>query len=187
MNLALQSIHTLTRQFEAAGIPYASGGSGLLYSLGLARQVRDWDLTTDAAYGEVAVILDELGLVWHRAAAGDYPFASSYRITIKEAADASGETMPIDLIGSFAIHSESGLCRLPSLAAFEWEGLRMASPEVWAAAYSLMGRQDKAEALWSYLRQHGANKRAVSRMAAEPLPPGIRSRLMEIPAAEGTE
>lgn len=141
----------------------------MLYSLGLSVQVRDWDLTTDAPYEDVAAALH--GLPWKQAASGDHPFASSYRLSIDDT------QLPIDIIGRFAIHSDHGICRLPALSSFEWQGIPMGSPEVWAVAYSLMGHEAKADKLFAYLHNQGAKPAALQQLLGEPLPDLLRSRL----------
>ncbi|TDF92177.1 hypothetical protein [Paenibacillus piri] len=172
LKLELESVRLLARRLDEAGIGYASGGSGLLYSLGLSEQVHDWDVTTDAPYEQVAAVL--CGLPWAASPCGDYPFASSYRLTIAD------ERLPIDVIGQFAIHSGTGICRLPAFVSTDWLGIRMGSPEVWAAAYTLMGRETKAELLLSYLERSGADRDAVQRLLSEPLPEPLRSRLLRL-------
>lgn len=178
---SLHHIRRTMRQLEDAGIRCALGGSALLYSLSLAAQVRDWDLTTDAPLEAAVRALEQAGLAWEAEPSGDYPFASSYRLSLR-AGEADG-ALPVDLIGGFSIHSDTGLCRLPSSPAFEWEGLPMAAPETWAAAYALMGRQAKAELLFAYLRRHGAHAERMRSLLAEPLPASIRAELERIPAA----
>lgn len=168
----LFAIHSITDRLDKASIPYASGGSGLLYSLGLTDQVRDWDLTTDAPIEAVTDALQ--GIAWTRAVSGDYPFASSYRLSIPS------DMLPIDLIGGFAIHSETGLCRLPSYSSGVWEQIRMGSPEVWAVAYSLMNREEKAQKLLAYLQKHGANQEQLRKLLQEPLPDPLRSKLQTL-------
>ncbi|MDF2961381.1 MAG: hypothetical protein K0S39_3116 [Paenibacillus sp.] len=170
MNLSLEPVRLLIQQLDKAGIRYASGGSGLLYSLGLTDEVRDWDLTTDAAYEEIEAALQ--GWVWAVSTSGDYPFASSFRMTIAD------ERLPIDLIGRFAIHSEKGICRMPAISPFEWQRIRMGSPEVWAVAYALMDRNAKANKLFTYLQDHGANRDTLQRLLSEPLPDSLRLRLL---------
>ncbi|WP_282938252.1 hypothetical protein [Paenibacillus sp. RC67] len=174
---SLTAVSTVTNRLKDANIHYASGGSGLLYSLGLTEQVRDWDITTDAPIEAVVNALQ--GIHWTQALSGDYPFASSYRISILH------NTLPIDLIGSFAIYSEAGLCRLPSHSAAVWEQIPMGSPEIWAVAYSLMNRQDKAFKLFAYLQAHGANHERIHQLLQEPLPKPLQSKLLTLlPSSE---
>ena len=139
MQSSLESLLVLTKLLEQADIPYALGGSGLLYSLGMIDRVRDWDLTTEASFAEVMSVL---GQFEHTASpSGDFPFASSYRIAFRHAQP------EIDLFGNFSIQTESGLCRLPAIPTFCWEGVHVGSPEVWFVAYSLMKRLEKAQFL----------------------------------------
>ena len=48
----------VARTLDREGIAFALGGSGLLAALGLARQVRDWDLTTDADLASISATLE---------------------------------------------------------------------------------------------------------------------------------
>lgn len=172
LNVSLSSAQRVAALLEAEGIHYASGGSGLLYSLGLVSHVRDWDLTTDAPLEAVTAALQ--GIPYSLVPSGDYPFASGYRLSVQD------DALPLDIIGGFAIHCERGICRLPSYSSFIWEGIRMGSPEVWAVAYALMNRTEKAQQLFSYLQEKGARRDIVERMLEEPLPQPIRSQLQEL-------
>ncbi|SFL93030.1 hypothetical protein SAMN03159341_11227 [Paenibacillus sp. 1_12] len=168
----LESVQTITQRLDAAGIAYASGGSGMLYALGLTERVRDWDLTTDTSYETVAQALQDIDCI--SLPSGDYPFASSYRLSVEDTG------LPVDIIGQFAIHSEFGICQLPTWITHTWKGLQMGSPEIWAAAYSLMKRDSKAELLFSHITEHGANHEIVHRLLDEPLPTNLRSRLQSL-------
>ncbi|MFD0679926.1 MULTISPECIES: hypothetical protein [unclassified Paenibacillus] len=172
MTLPLETVRLLTKQLDEAGIRYASGGSGLLYSLGLIDQVHDWDLTTDAPLDDVTAALQ--GWSWTQSSSGDHPFASSYRIQVAD------QQLPIDMIGQFAIHSENGICRLPTVPSFEWQGILMGSPEVWAVSYALMNRIAKSDKLFAYLKQHQADRNALHLLLAEPLPAYLSAKLLAL-------
>ena len=166
MKPSLEPLLAITSQLEQAHIPYALGGSGLLYSLGLIDRVRDWDLTTEAALGDVLTALDQFT---HTASpSGDYPFGSSYRIAFRHA------WPEIDLIGNFSIHTASGLCRLPAIPTRRWEGVDVGSPEVWFVAYALMNRMEKARLLYHYLDQHEVNLEIMNMLLDQPLPDSLR-------------
>lgn len=158
-------VHEVARALELASIPFALGGSGLLCSLGLVAQVRDWDLTTDAPFERVTAAL--AGLPWELAPYGDGPFATAYRLAIGE----------VDLMGQFAIRTGAGVVRLPTVVSAQYEGLPVGSPEVWAVAYRLMERHAKAEMLSGYLRSHGARADLVERLLHEPLPASAREEV----------
>lgn len=147
-------------------IPFALGGSGLLYSLGLVEQVRDWDFTTDAPLPDVAQALRDLQ--WHPSVHGDPPFASAYRLSVVTAGP------PVDLMGRFAIETDAGICQIPTVPAFAWNGLPMGSPEVWAVAYRLMRRHQKADLLSAYVRNHGGKAVVVEQLLQQPLPADVR-------------
>jgi hypothetical protein len=162
----------VTHKLAEAGIGYALGGSGLLYSLGLVEAVRDWDLTTEAPMEEIKAALR--GLHIEESPSGDDPFASRYRLSVHR------EAPQIDLIGGFAIRTDAGTCRLPVVHAFDWQGIRAGSPEVWFIAYSLMNRKEKAALLLDFLRRNGADPALVRRLGGEPLPDPLRDELFSL-------
>ncbi len=156
----------MAQVLASASIPYAVGGSCLLYSLGLADRMHDVDFTIDADLAQVLRALR--GLTWHHAQHGDPPFASAYRLTIAISGPA------VDLIGSFAIETAVGVCHLPTLVHSMWRGLPVASPEVWAVAYHLMKRREQADMLCKFIRGHGAQEGAVQALLRQPLPDELR-------------
>lgn len=123
-------------------IPYALGGSGLLYYLGLIDKVNDWDLMVECSKEELLPVLE--GLQWKEEKSGDFPFASQYRIHVPE--------LNIDFIGSFALDSGKEIVRFPLDSCGEWDGVRVSCPEIWYVAYQMMGRESKAELLREYLK-----------------------------------
>ena len=83
----------------------------------------------------------------------------------------------IELIVGFALQSGGRVCRLPTIVTGRWRGLPLGSPETWAIAYALMGRQEKAERLFAHLERRRADATAVAKLLAEPLPPELADRL----------
>lgn len=168
-------LYAVIANFNEHGIDYALGGSGLLLALGLNVAVRDWDITTNAAESTVHAALT--GLHVQTATSGDYPFASRYKLLIHT------EEPQVEVFGDFAIHAAAGLCRLPSLRNGQvWNGIALGSPEVWYAAYALMGRQEKSSALLRYLQEHGANQQALALLLGDPFPTEIRNHLRSLQA-----
>lgn len=165
----LAAVRTVTRALARRGLKAVLGGSGLLLSLGLVSEVRDWDLMTEASLAEVTAALE--GLRWRPVSAGDPPFATEYRLEI------TAGDRPVDLFGRFAIRTTGGVCRLPALAAHNWEGVAVCAPEVWVAAYTLMGRTEKADLLRGWVRQHGADPAALDRLLQEPWPDEVRAEM----------
>jgi len=90
----------------------------------------------------------------------------------------------VEVIIGFAIRSEHGICRLPAWTGGVRRGLRIASPEIWFAAYALMGRGEKAALLEVYLTEHGADAAALARLRQEPLPQELAQRLDRLPRVE---
>lgn len=162
-------LHTVLQRFHDHGLVAALGGSGLLYSLGLVDSVRDWDLTTDEPLDAVTRALE--GLNWSASAHGDGSYGTEYRLSVREG------DVEIDLIGAFTVRTDEGLCHLPTIPAATWEGIPVGSPEVWAVAYWLIGRQAKGEMLSAYLRRRGANPQTVKELLVRPLPASIRTEV----------
>ena len=71
--------------------------------------------------------------------------------------------------------------RLPAMSGGFRRGLRIASPEVWFAAYALMGRSEKASLLEGYLHENGADSAAIAQLREEPLPQELAQRLERLP------
>ncbi len=159
----------LVERLTSAGIEVALGGSGLLYSLGLGEQVRDWDLNTDAPLDRVEAALGALPR--RMATVGDGAYASAYRLSLI----AGGRE--VDLMGRFAIRTESGICHMPTVICATWQGVPAGSPEVWAVAYRLIGRNEKADRLFAHVAHHGARPGVVATLLDQPLPPGVRSEV----------
>lgn len=168
----LVHLAAVTDELQRRGVPYALGGSGLLHSLGLTDTVRDWDLTTEAPKEQVWEALRHLEL--QEGKSGDYPFGSAYKLVIHQ------EDPQVEILGRFSIHTGKGLCRLPTVPASVWNGVHVGSPEVWYAAYALMNRQDKADLLYSYLKEKGADRRVIQNLTREPLPDDVRERLVSL-------
>lgn len=164
----------ITNAMDNQGIPYALGGNGLLHALGLSETVQDWDLTVECPVDEVAQAVERHGAesrTMQLKPSEDSAFASEFRMAI------SDEECKIDLFGNFAIRTEYGTCHLPATPTSEWEGIQLGSPEVWAVAYMLMNREDKANRLLSYLRTHCANSNTIRLLLDEPLPQRVRDEL----------
>ncbi|CAM4048839.1 hypothetical protein COLU111180_20815 [Cohnella lubricantis] len=134
----------IVKRLEAYHIPYALGGSGMLRYLNLIHEVNDWDLMVECPKSTLIEAIQDLD--WAELPTGGHPFASPYRISI--------ESLQIDFIGHFALHTESDIFHLPIASFAIWDGIRLSSPEVWYIAYSLMGRTAKANLLQDYLKSN---------------------------------
>lgn len=136
---------------SARGVEAAIGGSGLLAALGLVDRVRDWDVTTDASEDLVRAALDDTGLPYLSAAVRDGIYATRERYVVT-AADHE-----VDVIVGFAVHgstTEDAVVPFPTTITGHWRGLPLADPAVWAVAYRLIGRADRAAVLERWLRDH---------------------------------
>ena len=159
----------VVRRLESAGLVVALGGSGLLGALGLGNEARDWDLTTDTAPGEVTAALD--GLEVERVGPGGIHADHKVRT-------AGGE---VEIICGFAIRSGDGVVRIPTVVSARVEGIPIGSPEAWAVAYALLGREEKSERLLQWLAARGTDARVVERLLAEPIPTPLARRLAALP------
>lgn len=139
------AIKEVSSRLKKANIKHALGGSGLMASLGLIKDVRDWDLTTDAEWETVEPLLKGLS---YEIKSPTELFPSKYLCVIK-----IGNTS-IDLIGGFAVSTNNGVFKVPTLVTGEWEGVPVGSPAVWAKAYDLMGRPEKSKLLLDYLKNN---------------------------------
>lgn len=150
-----------------AGVGFALGGSGLLRALGLAESVGDWDLTTDADLDMVCRILR--GFPQERF--GPSGIHADHKLRLRSGA--------VELIVGMAIRAGGAVCRIPTVPRGEWRGVPLASPETWAVAYSLLGRDEKADLLFGRLRALGCDPAVVARLLREPLPAALAGRLRE--------
>jgi hypothetical protein len=158
---------------ETAGLVVALGGSGLLGALGLADEAHDWDLTTDATSEEVAARL--AGIELERLGASGVHADHKIRL--------AGGT--VEIICGFAIRAGEHVVRIPTVVSARAEGVPLGSPEAWAVAYALLGREGKSETLMRWLAARGADAGVVARLLAEPLPEALAARLAALPRATG--
>ncbi len=173
MREKLNTLRMISTRLEQAGVDYVIGGSGMLFGLGLTESVRDWDLMTDAEESEVWAALIDLDVTADSGASEQ--FGSGRKLTV------AGVEPEVEVIIGFAIRSGKEICRLPAWDGGTHRGLRIASPEVWFAAYALMERTEKAALLEAYLHERGADAAAIARLRQEPLPAELAGRLDRLP------
>ena|ERR1700733_427260 len=131
---------------EQCDIVVALGGSGLLAAFELTDNVHDWDLTTDAAPYDVEAALLAASLNYIPNRAGDSRFATKARFLVM----AEGQPS-VDLIVGFAIRVGDEIVRIPTHVSGYWNGLPLGDPLMWAKAYRLIGRPEKASALETWM------------------------------------
>ncbi|QYR19216.1 hypothetical protein KZ483_14770 [Paenibacillus sp. sptzw28] len=165
MKPEIKKLAVVIEKLEHCGIPYSLGGSGLLYSFGLTNMVRDWDVMTEAPKDSVLNALQNFEV--KEIISGDFPFGTEYKLLIHN------DNPQVELMGRFSIYGSKGLCRIPSIPVFRWNGIQVGSPEAWYVAYALMNRKEKADLLLSYLKTVGANKGLLKILMKEPLPEEI--------------
>jgi hypothetical protein len=159
---AVTPLRDVIGRLEGAGIAAALGGSGLLAALGLAREVRDWDLTTDAAQADVAAALAG----FDQELAGSSGVHADHKVMLP--------AHSIEVICRFAFHVKGGVVRIPTRVTRRWEELPVGSPEAWAVAYALLDRPAKADLLWNWLGGRTPDREVVDLLLAQPLPPEVR-------------
>ncbi|MDR6551599.1 hypothetical protein [Paenibacillus qinlingensis] len=169
VKVEMRSLTAVTQKLDQAGIRYSLGGSGLLLSLGLIDTVGDWDVMVEAPKVQVLHALQHNRI--EEKISGDYPFATQYKLVVLS------DTPEVEIISGLAIHTDKGLCRLPSTPCATWNGIQIGSPEVWYIAYALMNRTVKAALLLAYLKETGADQDILNNMMNEPLPDEIMDEL----------
>jgi hypothetical protein len=166
-------------QLSSAGIPHALGASGLCAALGLVDRVNDWDVTCDADLATLeALFADEPGESF-----GNSGCHADHKRNLR-----GGE---IELIAQFAFFVGDGIVRIPTRVTRHWNGVPVGSPEAWAVAYALMGalddeahrerRRARAELLFGWLAEHGADGETLRVLLDEPLPDRLAARLSALP------
>jgi hypothetical protein len=160
-------------RLEDRGLVCALGGSGLLAALGLVGEVGDWDLTTDAGGDEVAAALGGRG--FERFGASGVHADSKLVL----------EGGMIEVISRFAMRSGDDIVRLPTIVTGRWRGVPLGSPEVWAVAYHLLGREARTETVLAHLDRTGADPEALERLLGAALPAALKRRLEALPRRSG--
>ena len=168
----IESLHLAFTRLQAARVPCALGGSGLLAGLGLVDHVRDWDITAE---GDVTAIAALFGDLPHELA-GNSGIHADHKVML------AGEK--VEVIVNFAFAVAGPVIRIPTLARRMWNGVPLASPEAWAVAYALMGeyegearRRERAELLFNHVEKNGADPEAMGLLLAQPLPGFLKRRL----------
>ena len=164
----LAPLRAVLETLERANLEAALGGSALLVSLGLERSARDWDVTTDASIETLDALF--AGVPHERA--GSSGVHADHKLMFEDGT--------VELIARFAFRHEAGVTRIPTMVRSRWNDLPMGSPEAWAVAYTLLGRDSKAERLFDYLARTGAEPVAIDRLLREPLPSALRARLEQL-------
>jgi hypothetical protein len=140
---SLPALIQIGNRLHQHDVIFALGGSGLLASLGLVDDVRDWDLTTDASWEKVKPALEGLN---YTLIPPNGIFATQYLCQIRI------DTTVIELMGSFAIYTSAGTKHAVRTRILRyWNNVPVGCPEEWARAYDLIGRPEKAQLLQNYL------------------------------------
>lgn len=166
-------------RLSAAGHEWGLGGSGLLFALGLAEHVGDWDLQTEASPEACeAIFMDR---PYQRFDANGCH--ADHKLTLLDS--------EVEIIIRFAFATPRGVIRIPTRVSGLWQGLPLASPEGWTAAYWLLGELDnapmrtaKAETLLAHFATHGADRARLAELLEQPLPAALAVRLAALPTRD---
>ena len=167
----LEAVRALIDALERAGVRCALGGSGLLAAFGLASVVRDWDFTTDAPRERLLAALEGRSAE-HK---GSDAIHADEKFMLPE--------LRLEIIRGFAFVTSRGPIHIPTRVTRRWRGVPVGSPEGWAVAYALLGRDEKSERLFEWLARHGADPASVRPLIAQPLPELLAQRLAALPLA----
>ena len=168
----LAPLRGLLDRLDRAGLRHALGASGLLAALGLVAKVNDWDVQVDAP-------IDAL----ERATTG---VASARFGNDRVHADhkLSFDAERVELIAGFAFFAPAGVVTIPFAVTGTWQGLPLASPTAWAAAYALMGeledsprRRERADRLFAWLSDRTPERAVIDALLAQPVPEELAARL----------
>lgn len=173
-----EPLRMVTERLDAAGIEWAVGGSGLLAALGLVERVNDWDVQVECEPEALKFLFRTLPHEFH----GHGGCHADWKLAF--------EAQRTEVIPRFAFFVPAGVVRVQMHVTRHWQGLPIASPEGWAVAYWLMGRYDepehrvrraaRAELLFAWLTEHGADAERVTEMLEEPLPAELADRLRQL-------
>jgi hypothetical protein len=137
------ALFEVVRRLKEKNIEFALGGSGLLFFFGCDTTVHDWDITTDASAEHVESALS--GLSYEKKdPEGIFVSKFLFKINI-------GDTF-IDLIGAFALKTEKGVYRVPTIVTEDWDGIPIGDPQAWITVYELLGKTLKAQQLLTTLQ-----------------------------------
>jgi hypothetical protein len=161
----LDTLRALIARLESQHIVCALGGSAVLARLSLTREIHDWDVTADADLETLAAVLAE----YPAERFGSSGVHADHKLTL-----IGGE---VEVIARFAFKVEGGVVHIPTRVAERVADLPLASPVAWAAAYTLLGREAKADALFGALATRGAEREVVDALLTQPLPRPLAERL----------
>jgi hypothetical protein len=171
----LEPLRRITARLDAEGIAWAVGASGLLASLGLVDEVHDWDVQVEADPEKLQWLFAGVPHSFH----GHGGCHADWKL-------AFGDERT-ELIPRFAFYAPAGVVNLPLRVSGHWRGLPIASSEGWACAYWLMGQYDaptlrarraeRAERLFAWLAEHGADAKRIEELLGEPLPEPLAEKL----------
>ncbi|WP_242066352.1 hypothetical protein [Brevibacillus laterosporus] len=109
MEEILEQVARLAEQLHRKNISFALGGSTLLYSLGLEKEFRDIDLTTDASVEQLREALTEYPVKVENS--GDGIYYTHYRLSV----ELNGKD--IDFMGSLVSENKDRYMLSPLLTS----------------------------------------------------------------------
>lgn len=168
----LAPLRDLLARLDRGGLSYALGASGLLAALGLVAKVNDWDVQVDASIDELERACAGIG----SGRFGNDPVHADHKLSF--------EAERVELIADFAFFAPAGVVTIPFAVTGTWQGIPLASPTGWAAAYALMGeledsprRRERADLLFAWLAGRASERAVIDALLAQPLPDELAARL----------
>jgi hypothetical protein len=137
-----ETLKIVVQSLKQSQIPFVIGGSGLLFLLGLRKNIGDWDIMTDAPLEDLQKCLssydpEELG--------PKSPFISRYLLRFVV------NGIKFDIIGGFAIETANSILKIPAIQGGTIEGLPLADAKLWVQVYDALGEKKKSEILKNWL------------------------------------
>ena len=152
-----------------SNVKFALGGSALLAHYGLADSVADWDITTDEPESVLRQVLKPYN---YSLGSKKMEYATKFNYKIQLESDT------VDLMGSFAFRTELGICHIPTVVCGNWNNIPLGSLEAWAVAYRLLGRDKRADDIFSYFQKSGSKRDIILKLLEQPLPHVLRQELI---------
>lgn len=173
MAMKEKALRRLADKLNAAGIPWAIGGSWLLVQKGISDTYHDFDIfvsTADAARADK--VLSKLGM--RSEVSEEDGFRAAYHF---DGADI--ELNAWQHVSGVPVHFDAA-CVAEDTAVLG-AAVHLMHLEDWLVLYTLMGRDSKAEAVTAYLKANGmAHPERLTQAVDGPLPEAAAARIKQL-------
>ena len=173
MALKEKALRRLADKLNAAGIPWAIGGSWLLCQKGILDTYHDFDIFVSAEDAPRAdKVLTKLGMRSEATESGD--FRAAYHF---DGADI--ELNAWTSIGSWRVSFDAA-CIAEDVTVLG-ATVHLMHLEDWLILYTLMDRAPKAEAIAAYLKAHGVqHPERFAQVTPDPLPEALQTTINQL-------